>query len=121
METKDTPPTTCAKCKVIFSAGSVGTSGSVRIGVLGLSGEVEATTVLAHYTVEPCPFHALAGSLLKTLEKVYEVLAPNEIAVRNIDRGVLAKATMNRTLPYSLALEVRETIEAAKDSRPHAT
>ena len=55
--------------------------------------------------------------MLQMLEKVYEALSPNEIAMKHIDPAVLAKAMMHRSLPYSLALEVRDTIDTAKKER----
>ncbi len=61
---QETQPPTCGECRVVFSSGSLGTSGSISLGF----GEGQ-DFFKAYYVVESCPLHAQAKALLEALEQ----------------------------------------------------
>ncbi len=56
---------TCVECRVVFSAGSIGTSGSIHI---------DPDHVLAYYVVEPCSLHAQAEATAKERDEAVTLL-----------------------------------------------
>ncbi len=130
-------PATCRECRVVFSAGSLGTSGSLSVG-----SAVCQETTLAYYVVEPCSLHAQAermakelafyqttekGQLraqaearLKALERIASTLREDEPLEGTYQERCQRSPAAAFTMLDSLIVIAREAVQEPTATRPHA-